>query len=1086
MIKLLRKIGLVVMSFLCGVMILGTIIMFENAAIINSTLDIKTFEIDTSEVDPNADTQYVKSSYTKLDDMVAAGRKAAREVVEEGSVLLKNDGNALPLAKGTKVTLMGTNFVNPVWGGTGSGSINKSEVVTLTQSITDAGLNINQTMLAQYNSQAWKGFQRKTTGSYGKAIHKINEVPWTEFTPELLSTVDEYNTALVIIGRNGGEGNDLRNYPLRKKYEGDQGGNALGHDGIDNNDGLGYDYLGLNQNEIDMLKGLKAKKDKGEVKKIVVLINFAAMMEGNFIKDPQYGIDSALWIGTPGLGGAAIGKLLVGDVAPSGRLPDTMFLDNAMNPVNVNFTPSEYQGQEAVQMPAHWATGNYPELSFASYTVYQEGMYLGYRYTETRYEDLVLGTSNVGNFNYDSVVAYPFGYGLSYADFETSNVSVTKSGDKTYTVSVKVTNTSSSNVSGKYSVPIYVSKPYGDYAKRNGIQVPSVELVDFAKTKVLAKGESQTLTVDVNEKFFASYDANEAKTYVLMGGDYYVCVGGSAHEATNNLLMAKKDNGISINESKMVGTAGDKSKVVKISIAENKTKYARNEGVTNALTGVQNPRISNLFDFADINKYEGRGNNHVNYYDRSNWSGTVSLDMKNGAPKLTATEQMVADKFEQVPFMDGKYTSGQVTTPDKYYKPIPEDNRGLPKMGVDSGLQLIDLLLDEKGNKRSFFDPLWDTLLDQLTWDELKKLPGSGQRSTVVIDSIGKPGTKHNNGPNGFSQGFTSAGSMQFNIEQAAGNVTNNRVNTENSTSEAVRSNRKTTGFASNGTLAATFNKELAADVGRTIGEDGRWAGQHGIFGLGLNIHRSSYLGRVCEYYSECGTLTGIIGAIQTREIEKRGVHVFNKHCALNDMETNRHGVDDWIQEQALREIYLRAFELPVYEGGMGLMSSFSRFGTWASGACGPLMDGFFRGEVGMLGPVVTDYYGDMNGNQANDPYFEMGYGVFSGGTDLCDGNVNVNSSTIKAGWSAGVEDENGQIKPEYGEFAWKTRLAAKRILYYTLTSHAMNGLASGAKIIYLTPWWQPLAISLSIGFGVIALGLAAWAVVDEVLAKRK
>ena len=270
----------------------------------------------------------------------------------------------------------------------------------------------------------------------------------------------------------------------------------------------------------------------------------------------------------------------------------------------------------------------------------------------------------------------------------------------------------------------------------------------------------------------------------------------------------------------------------------------------------------------------------------------------------------------------------------------------------------------------------------------------------------------------------------------------------------------------------------MAADVGKTIGEDGLWGNQHGLFGLGLNIHRSSYLGRVCEYYSECGTLTGIIGTMQTREMEKRGVHVFNKHCALNDMETNRHGVNDWIQEQALREIYLRAFELPVYEGGMALMASFSRFGTWAAAACGPLMDGFFRGEVGMLGPVVTDYYGDMNGNQANDPYFEMLYGVYSGGSDLCDGNVN---ST----YTQPVEDADKQIG-KFGAVAWAIRRSAKRIMYYTLTSHKMNGMTSGTKIVSLTPWWQPLSIGLTIGFGAITVLVLGWAVVAEILERRK
>ena len=351
MLKLLRKILLIVFSFLCGIMVLGTIVMFDNATIINDTLHIQTFEIVNEEVDPDVDTQYYKSEFEDVTTKTEWGQETARKVVAEGSVLLKNDNNALPLAKNTKVTLMGTNWNNPVYGGTGSGSINTSRAVNFENTIRLAELSVNETMLSQYKG-AWNNntYKRRTTGSYGKAVHKINEVPWSEFTPELLDTINEYNTALVVISRNGGEGNDLRNYPLRAEKEGANSGNGFGHDGIDNDDGLGYDYLGLNQNEIDMLKGLKAKKDRGEVSKIIVLINFAAMLEGNFINDNAYGIDAALWIGTPGLGGKAIGQLLVGDETPSGRLPDTMFQDNAYNPVNVNFTPRQYDKCEDVDI----------------------------------------------------------------------------------------------------------------------------------------------------------------------------------------------------------------------------------------------------------------------------------------------------------------------------------------------------------------------------------------------------------------------------------------------------------------------------------------------------------------------------------------------------------------------------------------------------------------------------------------------------------------------------------------------------------------------------------------------------------------
>ena len=232
-----------------------------------------------------------------------------------------------------------------------------------------------------------------------------------------------------------------------------------------------------------------------------------------------------------------------------------MWVDNAMNPVNVNYGRWIYENAAELGVPNQLGTGQYPATTLAGYVVYQEGMYLGYRYTETRYEDLILGAPNVGSYDYEKVVARPFGFGLSYADFALSNVKVDKTGDRDYTVTVTVTNTSDT-YSGKYSVPVYVSKPYGSYAKQNNIQVPSVELVDFGKTGVLAPGASEMLTITVDEKYFASYDAYGAKGYVLMDGDYYIAVGGDAHQAVNNVLAAKNADGVAVDEGKMVGSAG--------------------------------------------------------------------------------------------------------------------------------------------------------------------------------------------------------------------------------------------------------------------------------------------------------------------------------------------------------------------------------------------------------------------------------------------------------------------------------------------------------------------------------------------------
>ena len=1053
--ELVRKIMSVVSFLLAGIMFVGTMIADSNAANISSILGAKTFEIVSDENAAAQDSNYYKSDFSSLAELRETGHEVAAQVLEEGSVLLKNNG-ALPLEKGSKISLVGVTSYDPVYGGTGSGTISVSDAVSFVASLENAGLALNPTLKELYTSDDWKQYKRGTEGSFGTTYLMIREAPWNVVDEAAGSTLAEYgDAAIFIIGRVGGEGYDLNR------------GNS---DGIDMGDGLGYDYLGLNANEISVLEGLKARKAAGEIKKIIVLINYAGMIEGSFLKDEA--IDAALWVGALGVGGKAVGRLLTGDASPSGRLPDTMWMDNAVNPVNANYGAWIYPNAKDLDVPDALGSGQYPEATLASYVVYQEGMYLGYRYTETRYEDLVLGTANVGDYVYENVVAYPFGYGLSYAEFDLSDVKVAKTGDREYTASVKVTNTSDT-YAGKLSVPVYVSKPYGEYAKKNGVQVPSVELVDFGKTSVLAPGASETLTIRIDEKFFASYDAYGAKGYVLMDGDYYVAVGGSAHDAVNNVLAAKSANGVRIDETKMVGS-GNAALAQKFTLSFDSGKYALSDAVS-MIDGTTGNRVTNLFDFADINLYEGRGDNHVDYYSRDNWAA-VSTDMVNGHVKLTMTEQMARDIFAQVPELTGKY-DGSAGVPAKYRQPLPTDDGAYPAYGQKNGLALIDLRLDDEGNEISYFDPLWDTLLDQLTWEETMKLVSSGFHLTEAAPSVGKPATKDENGPNGFGgwafrNGYLTAHGLAYRNEVAAGHV-----NEDGSFTDEIDPLGKTrmTGMPANGIVAATFNKDLALAAGKIIGEDGLWAGCSGLYGLGMNTHRSPYLGRTCEYYSECGTLTGLIGACETAGIESKGVHVYNKHCALNDQENTRHGVCTWISEQALREIYLRGFELPITLGGaFNTMASFSRFGTQAAACCAALSDGFLRGECGMRGIIVTDAYGDMDGSQNCEPYMEMVYAIYYGGSDIPDGG------------QPNSQGHFAKFATNYSKMAWKMRESAKRLCYQTLWSNAMNGVSSGTKIVSVTPAWQSLLHNA--GYVVYALFAVCmvWLLIGVISDERK
>ena len=1054
--KALRKLCTVISFILAAVLVTGTIIANENVAVISNALNAETFKIVEAENAGEEDTEYFKSDYATIGEMVKAGRATAIEVEQEGAVLLKNEGGALPLAAGSKISLVGTTAYNPVYGGTGSGSISTAVAVNFQTSFERAGLIVNPVLVEKYTSEEWAQYKRATEGRFGNTTLRINEAPWDVVKEAAGNSFEEYgDAAVLIIGRIGGEGYDL----IRKQT-----------DAIDENDGLGTDYLGLNANELTLVEGLKQLKAEGKIKKIIVLINYSSMIEGEFLKDPA--IDAALWIGAPGLGNEAVGKLVAGLASPSGRLPDTMWMNNNQNPVHVNYGAWIYPNAADYDVPSELGTGIYPEATLSSYDVYQEGMYLGYRYTETRYEDVVLGTPKVGNFDYTKVVAYPFGFGLSYADFALSDASVTKTGDREYTVKVTVTNTSS-KFAGKCSVPVYISKPYGDYARKNNIQVPSVELINFAKTKELKPGEKETLTILLDEKFFASYDAYNAQGYVLMDGDYYIAVGGSSHDAVNNVLAAKAANGISIDRSKMVGE-GDASLVTKFSLRYDKEKYAYSDEVS-MLDGTSHVRVTNLFDFVDINRYEGRGDNHVDYYSRDNWEA-VSLDMFNGHAVVYMTEQMARDIYRQLPEMTGKYNNAP-PVPDKYRVPIPKDDVAYPTYGKDAGLKLIDMMYDDEGNAISFFDPVWDTFMDQITWEDTVRLVSSGGHNTQPCETVAKPGTRDENGPNGFgSRGgnyYRNQAGLAYRLAAKAGQLKED--GTVDETKVDPDGYQPTTGFPANGIMAATFNKELAERAGKCIGEDGLWLGNAGLYGLGMNTHRTPYLGRTCEYYSECGMLTGLIGAAESRGIESKGVHVYNKHCALNDQENCRHGIACWVPEQAVREIYLRAFELPITMGGaFNTMASFSRFGLEAAAACPALAEDFLRGECGMKGLIVTDAYGDMDGSQNCDPYFEQVYGTYVGGSDIPDGGTPQSGEHF-------VKYETG-----YGKMAWAMRLAAKRTMFHTLWSNAMNGISSSTQIVRLTPWWQKALYVADAVVGILFLLSAIWLITGAVSEKKK
>lgn len=635
--------------------------------------------------DPNA--IYYESDFATEQERNEAGAKLVKQVEAEGAALLTNINNTLPLSQNAKVSLFSTSSVNIVYGGTGSGNVDASKSDNLKVALEKAGFEVNPTLWDFYSTGAAKDYTRGNAGAvvqdsatasgYGSA--EIVEAPWDIYTDEVLDSVAEYgDVAIVVLSRIGGEGAD--------SY-------------FDHTLGDGKNYLALNDIEKEMMSEIKALKDEGTIKKVVVLINTSNALQVDFLKNNEYGVDATLWIGGVGQTGLnAVAEILNGSINPSGSLVDTYLFDNYSHPVMQNFTPIVYEGDTS-KIPGHADT----------YMIYQEGIYVGYKYYETRYEDYVMNKGNAGNYVYSDDVAFPFGYGLSYTNFEYSNMSMTYDKETTtYTIKVTVTNTG--DVAGKETVQIYVSSPYTQYDIDNKVEKASVSLVGFDKTDILEPGKSQTLTIEVDGDYVASYDAYGAKTYILDAGDYYFTAATDAHNAVNNVLAAK-----GYNNDRMDG-AGDTS-LVKVwnNPSLDTTTYATSDAGT---------EITNKLDASDPNLNPEVGQT-VTYLSRNDWEGTM--------PSLEKTNKIALNDYLIKALQDQQYETD------------PNATTTMPTLGADNGLKLVDMIgLD-------YDDPKWQELLDQLTFDEMVSLIGDSFHWTMPIESVQAPGTRDENGPQGLT-----------------------------------------------------------------------------------------------------------------------------------------------------------------------------------------------------------------------------------------------------------------------------------------------------------------------------------------------
>ena len=890
------------------------------------------------------ETEHFTSDYANEKEMKAHLQEIGRQIEAEGAVLLENNGT-LPLSDAAKITILGQDSVDPVYGGGGAGSVDTSTAIDLYTGIREAGYQTNDVVYDFYTEGAGSTYRKTVPDAYGEGVFGVNEVPVSEYTDDVIASFADYNdAAIIVLGRSGGESSDLQSTPL------------------DN----GYYYLELDENEKELID-LACRNFEN----VVVLLNTQNPMELGELEDTD--VDAVLWIGALGETGAEeVGDLLCGNVSPSGRLTDTYAYDSFSAPAMANF--------------GSYTIANSQVMFGNSYMVYSEGIYVGYRYYETRYEDVVMGNEDAANYNYAQTVQYPFGYGLSYTEFAYSDFNLTEDSDQ-YIAEVTVTNTG--DVSGKHAIEIYMQSPYTDYDRENKIEKSSVELVGYGKTDTLESGASETVSIEIPKEMMKVYDQYGQGTYLVDAGDYYFTVGADAHDAVNNILAAK---GYTTADGMDADGNADLTAMV---------TQAEQDNTTYAVSQATGYDIQNQFEDVDINTYDPE---HV-YLSRSDWTGTWPVTYADGS--WTAPEDFVAAL--EIPTVEDTAESAPVT--------------GATDEEVGSLTTAMMMELD-------YDDPMWDTLIRQMSVEELDTLIRVGGYATMGIDSIQLPSTQDKDGPAGISSTL---------------------VGGENGTS-----------YPPEIVLASTWNDELAEEFGRCIGEDSIALDVTGWYAPSMNIHRSPYSGRNFEYYSEDSCLSGMMGAATVRGAQEKGVLVYIKHFALNDQETNRMGISIFANEQSVRDLYLKPFEITVREGDAhGAMVSMNRIGSRWTGAHYGLMTEALRNEWGFEGLAITD--------QASFEVFayeDLRAGLVAG-TDLW-----LNTDTEL--WKLSDTDMNDTIITHM-------QRAAKNIVFAISRSNAMNGLSSSSQIVQITPLWQMALYVADAVLAVIALLGAVFATLDVV-----
>ncbi|WP_270483615.1 glycoside hydrolase family 3 C-terminal domain-containing protein [Blautia massiliensis (ex Durand et al. 2017)] len=827
---------------------------------------------------------------TLSDETNEEAAEVAEEIMEDGIVLLKNE-SLLPLNETKKLNIFGWESINPAYGGAGSGGINDLyDIVSLNQGLENAGFSINQELVDFYNNYGADNPEM----SIQKQSWTLPEPPVDTYDDELIKSAKEYSdVAVVVLSRKAGEGhNDIPMDVKKAAYD----NNSDEYDDFPE----GEHYLQLSQTERDMVDMVCSNFDN-----VIVIYNGANQFELGFADEyPQ--IKSVVWCpGTGNVGFNALGKVFSGEVNPSGKTPDTFIYDMTTAPWWNNAEKIEYTN--LADMAVEGMNAGTAQVYAPAFTNYVEGIYVGYKYYETAAQE--------GAIDYDKTVQYPFGYGLSYTEFE-QKMGELEEKDGQISVDVEVTNTG--DAAGKDVVEVYYKPPYTN----GGIEKSSANLIEFAKTDLLQPGESQTVTVTFSIEDMASYDENNAKAYVLEKGDYVISINSDSHTVLDQKTYT-----------------ADKDVVYK---GENKRAS-------------DDTAATNVFEDAkgDVT-YLSRADHFANYEEATAAPASAEL----GEPYVS--EYHLNSNFDKTTYLN--------------------DEDVMPTTGADNGLTLADM------RDADYDDPRWEKLLDQLTVDEMANMIAMAGYQTAAMDSVGKVATLDFDGPAAINNNFTGVGSIGFPIEVV---------------------------------VASTWNKELAQAWGECMGKMSQEMGAEGWYAPGMNTHRTAFGARNYEYFSEDGVLAGNMGAKAVEGARKYGVYSYIKHFAL--YEGNAKMVSVWSNEQAIREIYLKPFEISVKQGGANaVMVSWSFLGDKWTGESSNLMNTVLRDEWGFRGMALTDFFRNN------------GHGFMNADAALANG-VDAMLSTFNG-------EENNVANQKHPTSVLQMRNACKNVMYTVVSSWAYDG----------------------------------------------